>query len=177
MDLKGSRTEKNLIAAMEGESVARNKYSFYAGVARREGFHQIAAILEQTADNEKEHAKVWAKKLGIIGDTAKNLADAADGENYEWTSMYKEFAEVADEEGFDEIAELFRKVADVEKAHEARFRTLQKRVQSGTVFTRPEPIKWHCRNCGYLHEGTEAPEICPACAHPKSFYEPYCDKY
>lgn len=177
VDLKGSRTEKNLQAAFEGESQARNKYSYYAGVAKREGYEQIAAIFNETADNEKEHAKVWAKLLGLIGNTEKNLEDAADGENYEWTSMYKEFAQVADEEGFGHIAKLFLEVAEVEEAHEARYRKLLEYVKSGSVFSRPEPVKWHCRNCGYIHEGTEAPAVCPACAHPRSYYEPYCENY
>ena len=176
-NLKGSQTEKNLQTAFAGESQVRNKYTYFASVARREGYNQISAIFEQTADNEKEHAKVWAKLLGLIGDTEKNLEDAADGENYEWKTMYKEFAVTADEEGFDEIARLFREVADVEEAHEKRFRKLLERVKSGTVFSRPEPIKWHCRNCGYIHEGVEAPELCPACAHPKSFYEPLAENY
>lgn len=177
MDLKGTQTEKNLLAAFAGESQARNKYTYFASVAKREGYEQISGIFLETADNEKEHAKVWAKLLGFIGDTKTNLEEAANGENYEWTSMYKEFAEIADKEGFADIAKLFREVAEVEEAHEKRYRKLLERVQSGTVFTRPEPIKWHCRNCGYIHEGTEAPEVCPACAHPKSFYQPLCENY
>jgi len=176
-ELKGTQTEKNLLAAFAGESQARNKYSYFAGVARREGYHQIAAIFEETADNEKEHAKVWAKLLGFIKNTEKNLEDAAQGENHEWTTMYKDFAETADKEGFGDIATLFREVAEVEEAHEKRYRKLLERVTSGTVFSRPEPIKWHCRNCGYIHEGTEAPEVCPACAHPKSFYQPLAENY
>ena len=171
MELKGSKTEKNL------QSEARNKYNYYAGVAKQEGYEQISAIFAETADNERAHAKVWAKLLGLIGDTEKNLEDAADGENYEWSSMYKEFAETADEEGFDDIAVLFREVAEVEEEHEKRYRKLLERVQSGTVFKRSKPIKWHCRNCGYIHEGTEAPELCPACAHPQSFYQPLCENY
>ncbi len=177
MDLKGTQTEKNLLAAFAGESQARNKYTYFASVAKREGYEQISGIFLETADNEKEHAKVWAKLLGFIGDTKTNLEEAANGENYEWTSMYKEFAEIADKEGFADIAKLFREVAEVEEAHEKRYRKLLERVQSGTVFTRPEPIKWHCRNCGYIHEGTEAPEVCPACDHPKSFYQPLCENY
>lgn len=175
--LEGTQTEKNLQAAFAGESQARNKYSYYAGVAKSEGYNQIAAIFEETADNERAHAKVWAKLLGLIGSTEKNLKDAAEGENYEWTTMYKEFAETADKEGFADIAKLFREVAEVEEAHEKRYKKLLERVKSGTVFTRPEPIKWHCRNCGYIHEGTEAPEVCPACAHPKSFYQPLPENY
>ncbi len=177
MKLKGTQTEKNLLEAFAGESQARNKYTYFASVAKREGYEQIAAIFTETADNEKEHAKVWAKLLGLIGDTKKNLEEAANGENYEWTSMYKEFAETADKEGFAEIAELFREVAEVEEAHEKRYRKLLERIESGTVFTRKEPIKWHCRNCGYIHEGTQAPEVCPACAHPKKFYQPLCENY
>jgi rubrerythrin len=177
LDLKGTQTEKNLLAAFAGESQARNKYTYFASVAKREGYEQISGIFLETADNEKEHAKVWAKLLGFIGDTKTNLEEAANGENYEWTSMYKEFAEIADKEGFADIAKLFREVAEVEEAHEKRYRKLLERVQSGTVFTRPEPIKWHCRNCGYIHEGTEAPEVCPACDHPKSFYQPLCENY
>jgi len=176
-ELKGTRTEKNLMEALAGESQAFSKYMFFAGVAKREGYHQIAAVFEETAFNEKEHAKVWAKKLGLIGDTRDNLKHAAEGENYEWTTMYKDFAEVADEEGFPEIAKLFREVASVEVVHEERYKKLLERVESGTVFKRPEPIKWHCRNCGYIYEGTEAPEVCPACDHPQSFYEPTPENY
>ncbi len=176
-ELKGSQTEKNLMTAFSGESEARSKYTYFAGVARRAGYHQIAAIFEETAYNEQEHAKVWAKLLGMIGDTSENLKHAAEGENYEWTTMYKNFAETADEEGFTEIAQLFREVADVERAHENRYRKLLERVDSKTVFSRPEPIKWHCRNCGYIHDGIEAPEICPACAHPQSFYQPLAENY
>ena len=163
--------------AASRESQARNKYTYFASQAKKDGFEQIAAIFLETADNEKEHAKLWARALGWIGDTKKNLEDAAAGENYEWTSMYKGFAEVAREEGFDQIAKLFEEVAEVEEAHEKRYRQLLARVMDKTVFTRPEPIKWHCRNCGYIHEGNEAPEVCPACAHPKAFYQPFSESY
>ncbi|MGB9867015.1 MAG: rubrerythrin [Bacillota bacterium] len=177
MELKGSQTEKNLWAAFAGESQARNKYTYFASIAKKEGFEQISAVFQETADNEKEHAKLWAKALGLIGDTRQNLEEAAKGENYEWTTMYKEFAEVAKKEGFDEIARLFQEVAEVEEQHELRYRKLLERVQTGTVFSRANPIKWRCRNCGYVHYGTEAPEVCPACSHPRSFYEPAADNY
>lgn len=177
MNLKGSKTEQNLLTAFAGESQARSKYTYFASIAKKAGYEQIAAIFLETADNEKEHAKVWAKQLGLIGDTAQNLQTAIDGENYEWTQMYKNFAQVAREEGFDEIARLMDEVAEVEEAHEQRFRQLLERVQDGTVFKRDVPIKWHCRNCGYIHEGTEPPEVCPACAHPRSFYEPLAENY
>ncbi|NLG86339.1 MAG: rubrerythrin family protein [Firmicutes bacterium] len=177
MNLEGSKTEQNLLTAFAGESQARSKYTYFASIAKKAGYEQIAAIFLETADNEKEHAKVWAKQLGLIGDTAQNLQTAIDGENYEWTQMYKNFAQVAREEGFDEIARLMDEVAEVEEAHEQRFRQLLERVQDGTVFKRDVPIKWHCRNCGYIHEGTEPPEVCPACAHPRSFYEPLAENY
>ncbi len=177
MQLKGSRTEQNLQAAFAGESQARNKYTYFASVAKAEGYEQFAAIFLETAENEKEHAKVWAKLLGLVGGTKENLATAAAGENHEWTTMYKEFAATAREEGFDEIAGLMERVAEVEAAHEARYRQLSLRLTDGTVFARSTPIKWRCRNCGYIHEGTEAPEECPACAHPRSFYEPAAANY
>ena len=177
LELKGSQTEKNLLAAFAGESQVRNKYTYFASIAKTEGFEQISAIFAETADNEEEHAKLWAKFLGLIGDTKKNLAEAIKGEHWEWTEMYKEFAETAEKEGFEEIARTFREVAEVEEAHENRYKRLLEHVEANTVFTRPEPIKWHCRNCGYIHEGTEAPEVCPACAHPRSFYEPLCENY
>ncbi|MEW6243283.1 MAG: rubrerythrin [Bacillota bacterium] len=177
MNLKGTQTEKNLLAAFAGESQARSKYTYFASVARKEGYEQIAAIFQETAENEKEHAKLWAKALGMIRDTQQNLVDAADGENYEWTKMYKEFADTAEKEGFEELARLFREVAEVEEQHEIRYRKLLERVKNGTVFQRDEPIKWHCRNCGYVHEGIEAPKVCPACSHPRSFYEPLCENY
>ncbi|MCF6096878.1 rubrerythrin family protein [Thermovorax subterraneus] len=171
MELKGTRTEKNLWEAFAGESQARNKYTYFASIAKKEGYEKIAAIFLETAENEKEHAKVWAKYLGLIGDTAKNLEEAAAGENYEWTNMYKEFAKVAREEGFHEIAERFEKVAEVEKVHEERYRRLLSELKEGTLFKSEKPVKWRCRNCGYIHEGTEPPEKCPACDHPKGFYE------
>lgn len=177
MELKGSQTEKNLLAAFAGESQARNKYTYFATVARKEGYEQIAAIFEETAENEKEHAKLWARILGLISTTDKNLEEAANGERYEWTEMYKEFAEIAEKEGFGEIAKLFREIAEVEEQHEIRYRRLLERVRANTVFRREQPIQWHCRNCGYVHEGTEAPEVCPACGHPKSFYEPMPENY
>lgn len=177
MNLKGSRTEKNLLAAFAGESQARNKYTYFASIAKKEGYEQIAAIFLETAENEKEHAKIWAKYLGLIGNTAKNLEEAAKGENYEWTTMYKEFAATAREEGFDNIAVHMEEIAEVEAAHEARYRQLLARLKDGSVFKRAEPIKWRCRNCGYIHEGTEPPEKCPACDHPRAFYELAADNY
>lgn len=177
MKLKGSQTEKNLMVAFSGESEARNKYTYFSSVARNEGFQQISAVFAETADNEKEHAKLWARALGLIGDTKKNLEDAAAGENYEWTEMYRQFAETARAEGFEEIAVQFEEVGEVEEAHEKRYRKLLERVASGTVFKRDEAIDWHCRNCGYIHHGKEAPLLCPACAHPQSFYEPAPKNY
>ena len=177
MELKGSKTERNLEAALAGESEARSRYTFFASVARKEGFEQIAAIFLETAENEKEHAKLWARALGLIGDTAANLEAAAEGEHHEWTTMYRDFAREAREEGFDEIARLFEEVAEVEKAHEQRYRRLLSRVRERAVFRRAEPIRWRCRNCGYVYEGTEAPEVCPACAHPRAFYEPAAENY
>ncbi len=177
MELKGSKTEKNLLEAFAGESMARNKYNFFASIAKKEGYEQIMGVFQETADNEKEHAKMWAKYLGLIGDTKENLEEAAKGENYEWSKMYKEFAETAREEGFNDIAAHFEKVAEVEAEHEKRYLKLLSRVQDGTVFKRSEPIKWRCRNCGYIHEGPEPPEMCPACAHPKAFYEPAAFNY
>ncbi|MEW5933870.1 MAG: rubrerythrin [Bacillota bacterium] len=177
VELKGSKTERNLKAALAGESEARSRYTFFASVAKKEGFEQIAAVFLETAENEKEHAKLWARALGLIGDTAANLEAAAQGEHYEWTSMYRDFAREAREEGFDEIARLFEEVARVEEAHEQRYRRLLARVREGTVFRRAEPIRWRCRNCGYVYEGTEAPEVCPACAHPRAFYEPAAENY
>ncbi|MFO7153102.1 MAG: rubrerythrin family protein [Bacillota bacterium] len=171
MELKGTRTEKNLWEAFAGESQARNKYTYFASVAKREGYEKIAAVFAETADNEKEHAKMWAKYLGLIGDTAKNLEEAASGENYEWTSMYKEFARIAREEGFTEIAERFEKVAEIEKVHEERYRKLLAELKEGTHFKSEKPVMWRCRNCGYIYVGTEPPEKCPACDHPKGFYE------
>ena len=173
-DLKGTKTEQNLWAAFAGESQARNKYSYYASKAKKEGYEQIAALFTETADNEKEHAKMWFKLLegGSIKSTAENLKDAAAGENYEWTDMYAEFARVADEEGFTEIAAKFRAVADVEKHHEERYLKLLENVQKNQVFTKDTGIHvWKCRNCGHIHIGEKAPELCPVCAHPQAYFE------
>ena len=167
----GTQTEKNLEAAFAGESQARNKYTFFASKAKKEGFEQIAALFLETAENEKEHAKLWFKELNGIGDTAQNLAAAADGENYEWTDMYEGFAKTAEEEGFPELAARFRGVAAIEKRHEERYRALLKNVETATVFERSEVKVWECRNCGHIVVGTKAPEICPVCAHPQSFFE------
>lgn len=177
MDLKGTKTEKNLWTAFAGESQARNKYTYYASVAKKEGYEQIADFFAITADNEKEHAKLWFKFLGGIGDTMANLKAAAEGENYEWTEMYKQFEQEAREEGFDEIADYFKKVAEVEAEHEKRYLALLRNIENGTVFKRDEVVKWRCRNCGYVHEGKEAPEVCPACAHPQKYYELLAENY
>ena len=171
MELKGSKTEKNLREAFSGESQARNKYTYFASVARKEGYEQIAAIFETTAANEKEHAKMWFKALGALGDTAANLSAAAAGENYEWTDMYDRFAKEADEEGFSEIASKFRMVALIEKAHEERYRALLGNVEMKAVFEKSEEAIWECRNCGHLVIGKKAPEVCPVCAHPQSYFE------
>ena len=172
-ELKGTKTERNLQEAFAGESQARNKYTYYASKARKEGYEQIAALFEETAQNEKEHAKMWFKYLqgGAIKDTLENLKDAAAGENYEWTTMYDEFAKTAEEEGFAEIAEKFRGVAAVEKAHEERYNKLVERIESGEVFEREGVKVWKCLNCGHLHVGAEAPEVCPVCNHPKAYFE------
>lgn len=167
----GTKTEANLQAAFAGESQARNKYTYFASVARKEGFEQIAAIFQATADNEKEHAKLWFKELEGIGDTAANLEAAAAGENFEWTDMYEAFAKTAEEEGFTEIAEKFRGVGAVEKAHEERYNKLVERIESGEVFEREGVKVWKCLNCGHLHVGAEAPEVCPVCNHPKAYFE------
>ena len=167
----GTKTEKNLEAAFAGESQARNKYTYFASVARNEGYEQIAALFQKTADNEKEHAKLWFRELGGIGKTAGNLAAAAEGENYEWTDMYDRFAKEADEEGFHALAEKFRGVAAIEKSHEERYRALLKNVETASVFARSEVQVWECRNCGHIVVGTKAPEVCPVCAHPQSFFE------
>lgn len=167
----GTQTEKNLEAAFAGESQARNKYTYFASKAKKEGFEQIAAIFQHTADNEKEHAKLWFKELEGIGNTAENLAAAADGENYEWTDMYDGFAKTAEAEGFLELAEKFRGVAAIEKRHEERYRALLKNVETAEVFARSEIKVWECRNCGHIVVGKEAPEICPVCAHPKAYFE------
>ena len=173
MELKGSKTEANLMAAFAGESQARNKYTYYASKARKEGYEQIAAIFEETANNEKEHAKMWFKELhgGNIPTTAENLLDAAEGENYEWTDMYAEFAKVAHEEGFERIAFLFEGVAAIEKEHEERYRKLLKNVEDKLVFSKEGEAIWICRNCGHVVVGKEAPAVCPVCAHPQSFFE------
>jgi len=173
--LKGTRTEANLKAAFAGESQARNKYTYFASAAKKEGYEQIAAVFAETADNEKEHAKRLLKFLGEIGDTASNLEAAASGENYEWSDMYPSFEKVAREEGFDEIADVFKAIARAEVDHESRFRKLRENLARGIVFEREPGTKWHCRNCGYIHEGAEAPDVCPACAHPKAFFELKCD--
>ena len=179
MELKGSRTEQNLMTAFAGESQARNKYTYYAGKAKKEGFEQIAALFEETANNEKEHAKLWFKELhgGEVPDTLTNLKDAAAGENFEWTDMYAEFAKVAKEEGFDHIAFLFEGVAAVEKEHEERYLKLLENVKEGKVFKSEEAVKWHCGNCGHVYEGEEAPEICPVCAHPKAYFRIKAENY
>nr|QIM10224.1 rubrerythrin [uncultured Prevotella sp.] len=173
----GTQTEKNLEAAFAGESQARNKYTYFASKAKKEGFEQIAAIFQQTADNEKEHAKVWFKELEGIGDTAANLAAAAAGENYEWTDMYAGFAKTAEEEGFPELAAKFRLVAAVEKRHEERYRALLKNVEMAEVFARSEVKVWECRNCGHIVVGEKAPEMCPVCAHPKAYFEIHIDNF
>lgn len=172
MELKGSKTEKNLMEAFAGESQARNKYTYYASKAKKDGYEQIAAIFEETANNEKEHAKMWFKLLhGGIPDTVANLADAAAGENYEWTDMYATFAKEAEEEGFDEIARQFRGVAAIEKTHEERYRKLLANIDGGIVFSRDGDAVWECRNCGHIHIGKTAPEVCPVCAHPKAYFQ------
>ena len=173
----GTQTEKNLEAAFAGESQARNKYTYFASKAKKEGFEQIAAIFQKTADNEKEHAKLWFKELNGIGSTAENLAAAADGENYEWTDMYEGFAKTAEEEGFAELAEKFRLVAAIEKRHEERYRALLNNVETQEVFKKSEVKVWECRNCGHIVVGTEAPELCPACAHPQAYFEIHADNF
>ena len=179
MELKGSKTEKNLMAAFAGESQARNKYTYFASVARKEGFEQIAAIFEETANNEKEHAKMWFKELhgGSVPTTAENLLDAAEGENYEWTDMYAEFAKTAREEGFTRIALLFEGVAKIEKEHEERYRKLLENVNNEMVFSKDGEKVWVCRNCGHVHVGKEAPKACPVCAHPQAYFEVKADNY
>ncbi len=177
MELKGSRTEKNLEAAFAGESQARNKYTYFASVAKKEGFEQIAGIFLETAENEREHAKKELDFLKGIGDTKANLKAVADGEHHEWTGMYPDFERVAREEGFTEIADFFKEIAEVEEQHEKRYLALLKNVQEGKVFRKDKVVKWKCRNCGYVHEGTEAPKECPACAHPQSFYELLAENY
>ena len=173
----GTQTEKNLEAAFAGESQARNKYTYFASRAKKDGFEQIAAIFQQTADNEKEHAKLWFKELEGIGTTAENLVAAAEGENYEWTDMYAGFAKTAEEEGFAELAAKFRLVAAIEKRHEERYRALLRNVEAQEVFKKSEVKVWECRNCGHIVVGTEAPAICPTCAHPQSYFEFVADNY
>lgn len=177
MELKGTKTEKNLMAAFAGESQARNKYTYFASVAKKEGYEQIAEIFTKTADNEKEHAKLWFKALGELGKTAENLAAAAAGENYEWTDMYKQFAEEADEEGFHELAEQFRGVALIERSHEERYRKLLNNVEMQSVFAKSEEKMWECRNCGHLVMGKNAPVFCPVCKHPQSYFEVRKENY
>ena len=167
----GTQTEKNLWEAFAGESQARNKYTYFASKAKKEGYEQIAALFLKTADNEKEHAKLWFKELGELGDTAENLLHAAEGENYEWTDMYAGFAKTADEEGFPELAAKFRLVAAIEKHHEERYRALLHNVEAQEVFAKSEVKVWECRNCGHLIVSTEAPELCPTCAHPQAYFE------
>jgi rubrerythrin len=189
-NLKGTQTEKNLLKAFAGESQARNRYTFFASTAKKEGYEQIAAIFLETAENEKEHAKVFFKYLeggeveitaeypaGKIGNTVENLLHAAEGERMEWGTLYPDFAEMAKEEGFEEVAESFTEIGEVEEEHEKRYRKLMESVKSGTVFKRAKEVKWKCRNCGYVHHGTEAPMTCPACKHPQSYYELLAENY
>ena len=176
-DLKGTRTEQNLMTAFAGESQARNKYTYFASVAKKEGYEQIAAIFMETAENEKEHAKLWFKALGGIGNTAENLLHAAEGENYEWTEMYDEFAKVAKEEGFDHIAYLFAEVGKIEKEHEERYRKLLKNIEDEVVFSSEEDTIWICRNCGHVVIGKKAPKVCPVCQHKESFFERKANNY
>ena len=173
----GSQTEKNLEAAFAGESQARNKYTYFASVAKKQGFEQIADLFLKTANNEKEHAKMWFKELNGIGDTAENLLAAAEGENYEWTDMYEDFAKTAEEEGFTELAHKFRLVAAIEKHHEERYRALLRNVETAEVFKRSEIKVWECRNCGHIVIGKEAPEVCPVCNHPQSYFEIHAENY
>ncbi len=190
MKLKGSKTEKNLLASFAGESQARNRYTYSASVAKKAGFEQIAGIFMETSANETEHAKIFFELLeggeleitaaypaGVIGDTAANLEASADGEHLEWTKLYKEAEDTAREEGFEEIAVQFKEIAEVEEEHEKRYRKLLKNVKEGKVFKKDIVVKWKCRNCGYVHEGEEAPEECPACAHPQAHYELHCENY
>ena len=173
----GTQTEKNLMAAFAGESEARNKYTYFASKAKKEGYEQISALFLKTADNEKEHAKMWFKELGGLGDTAQNLLSAAEGENYEWTDMYAGFAETAEAEGFFELAAKFRLVAAIEKHHEERYRALLKNVETKAVFEKSEVKVWECRNCGHIVVGTAAPELCPTCDHPKAYFEVHAENY
>jgi len=190
MELKGSQTEKNLLKSFAGESQARNRYTFFASVAKKEGYEQISAIFTETAGNEKEHAELFFKLLeggmteitasypaGVIGTTAENLKEATEGEKMEWGTLYPDFAEVAEKEGFAEIADTFRMVAEVEKQHERRYRKLLANVEQGKVFKKDKVIKWKCRNCGHVYEGSEAPERCPVCDHARSYFEVWCENY
>ena len=190
MDFEGSNTEKNLLAAFAGESQARTRYTFFASVAKKEGYEQIAAIFQETADNEKEHAKLFFKHLkggmvevkaaypaGVIASTAENLKAAAEGEKLEWGTLYPNFADVAEQEGFSDVARTFRSVAKVEANHERRYLKLLENVKQRKVFKKDKPIKWKCRNCGYVYEGSEAPEKCPVCSHPRSYFEVWCENY
>ena len=178
MELKGTKTEQNLMTAFAGESQARNKYTYYASKAKKDGYEQIAAIFEETAGNEKEHAKIWFKLLHDgMPNTKTNLLDAANGENYEWTDMYAEFAKTAKEEGFDHIAYLFEEVGKIEKEHEERFRKLLNNIEAGKVFVDEQPKMWICRNCGHIHFGEKAPEVCPVCEHPQSYFEEKANNY
>ena len=173
----GTQTEKNLMAAFAGESEARNKYTYFASKAKKDGFEQIAALFLKTAENEKEHAKLWFKELEGIGSTADNLLSAAEGENYEWTDMYEDFAKTAEEEGFTELAHKFRLVAAIEKHHEERYRALLRNIETAEVFKRSEIKVWECRNCGHIVVGKEAPEVCPVCNHPQSYFEIHAENY
>lgn len=173
----GTQTEKNLMEAFSGESQARNKYTYFASKAKKEGFEQISSLFLKTADNEKEHAKMWFKELEGIGNTAENLAAAAEGENYEWTDMYDGFAKTAESEGFPELAEKFRMVAAIEKAHEERYRALLHNVEAQEVFAKSEVKVWECRNCGHIVVGEKAPEVCPVCAHPQAYFEVHAENY
>ncbi|MFH1328163.1 MAG: rubrerythrin [Candidatus Bathyarchaeota archaeon] len=190
MELKGSRTEKNLLAAFAGESQARNRYTFFASVAKKAGYEQISSIFQETADNEKEHAELYFKHLkggtveiaaaypaGVIGSTAENLEAAAEGEKLEWTTLYPNGAKVADEEGFKDAAKTFRMITEVEKYHEKRYLKLLSNIEQGKVFKKDSVIKWKCRNCGYVHDGSEGPEKCPVCDHPRSYFEVWCENY
>ncbi len=179
MELKGSKTEQNLMAAFAGESQARNKYTYFASKAKKDGYEQIAAIFLETAENEKEHAKMWFKELhgGEVPGTVENLLAAAEGENYEWTDMYENFAKVADEEGFKDIARKFRAVAEIEKAHEERYRKLLKNIEDEVVFSRDGDTIWQCRNCGHIVIGKKAPKVCPVCNHPQSYFEIKAENY
>jgi rubrerythrin len=190
MELRGSKTEKNLLAAFAGESQARTRYTFFASAAKKEGYEQISAVFTETADNEKEHAELFFKHLqggmvqitadypaGVIGSTEENLKAAAEGEKLEWGTLYPGFADIADQEGFKSVARTFRMVAKVENYHERRYRKLARNVEQGSVFKKDAPIKWKCRNCGYVHESKEAPVSCPVCDHPRSFFEAWCENY